>query len=70
MAVLCDKECVPALRERYPMPDREEGDEKKYKVEPEPDTYGKCGCACGGQPKGGRFLPGHDSTLKARRRNA
>lgn len=26
----------------------------------------RCECGCGGEPKSGRFLPGHDSKLKSR----
>ncbi len=64
---VCSPECataVAAIDDPFvpPVPERE------WKVEPMPGTDGACGCGCGGTPKGGRYLPGHDARLKAQRR--
>lgn len=69
---VCSHECGTAWLDQYtPAPKSpEEQETERRKVQPEPNTEGKCGCACGGTPKGGRFLPGHDARLKARRRNS
>ena len=30
------------------------------------DQFRSCACGCGGQPRGGEFLPGHDAKLRGK----
>lgn len=59
---------LPEDGEVAPARTRARAQGKKARQPKPPATPRECICGCGGQTKGGRFIPGHDAKLKGRLR--